>query len=226
MLELGLGPVVCLFCAGEPLSPMSAAKQRGEHYTVKEPKIPGGYLCLHCGLGGDIRDIRAKTCTPSPSPVKAKPNLSESHETPAPPHEMISAEEQGRYLRELEQEEASLSEMILLQQLQMEQAVLEALMVQQQAERLALKAVQQATVPKAKVPSLAPQSTRAPEPVIAAPEPMEVEEAQQGSSTLIEKCAPPPDPVTLASLPYGILVCNRVGCTKCHLQAYYTVITT
>ena len=101
------------------MSPMSAAKQRGEHYTVKEPKIPGGYLCLHCGLGGDVRDIRSKKCTPSPSPAKAKPCPSESREIPAPSHEMYSAEEQAKYLHELQQEEASLAEMLLLQQLQM-----------------------------------------------------------------------------------------------------------
>lgn len=226
-IYIGLGPwvVACLHYAGfthagEPLSPMSAAKERCEHYTVKEPKIPGGYLCLLCGIGGDIRAIRSKLCTPSPSPAKAKPPPSECHEIPAPTHEMMSAEDQARYLQELAQEEASLTEMLTLQQLQMEEALLESLMLQQRAANLACKASE-----NARVPSLAPESKPAAESVIPAPEPVEVEEAKPGNIILpspIEKCAPPPDPVTLANLPYGVLACNRVVCAEQHMYKVYT----
>ena len=118
---------------------------------------------------------------------------------------MYSAEEQAKYLQELEQEEASLSEMLLLQQLQMEEAMLESLLLQQKAANLACKVSEQA-----EAQSLAPNSKPAPEFVIPAPEPMEVE-AKLGTITLpspTEKPAPPPDPVTLANLPFGVFACN------------------
>ena len=60
---------------------MSEAKRFKQHYTVKDPVT--GWVCLICGLGGHISDIRAQKCNPKPDPTgaatkptfEAKPDL-------------------------------------------------------------------------------------------------------------------------------------------------------
>lgn len=208
---------------------MSAAKKRGEHYTVKEPTIPGGYVCLHCHLGGDIRDIRSKLCVPhspssspahvTPSPLEAPPKPAHvipsppeapAHVTPAPPEalaidgEMMSAQEQARILQELQQEEDSLTEMILLQQLEMEQAMLESLLLHQRAEGLAAKLEDKMRVPSQAENKLQSQA-------LPTSEPTKEKEANPGTLLAPLDLGPPPapHPGTLANLPYGVFACNQ-----------------
>eukprot|EP00439_Symbiodinium_sp_Y106_P081528 s223_g20.t1 len=119
---------------------MSLAKARGEHYTVKDRVT--GYTCLHCGLGGDIRWIREQECKPSPAKVSDSPAETRATTWTPSPDEVAQAEA----LRQLEAEEFELTEMVKLQQLQMEEALLSGLLLEQRALELALQASKQTVV--------------------------------------------------------------------------------
>ena len=190
----------------EPLTPMSLAKVRGEHYTVKDLKT--GYACLHCGLGGDIRWIRSQKCTPSPAKDSAShAETGATTWTPSPYDEVA----QAKALRELEAEEFELTQMLKLQQLQVEEALLSSLMLEQQALELALKASKQTVIdlPKADI------ERKPSKEILATPErnPQEIPVTTGVHSkrnpqkipvtTCVTPTIKPAIPVDLSNLPYG-----------------------
>ena len=105
---------------------MTEARRMKWHYTVKDPTT--GYLCLLCGLGGDIRDIRACKCVPNddvPMPdaetaaERAANSMKESDDD-----DFASDLQLMEYLSALEAEESDLQKLWMLQQLEEEEQLL------------------------------------------------------------------------------------------------------
>ena len=117
---------------------MSEAKLRGKHYTVKDAVKT--YLCLLCGLGGEMDDLRKQKCTPSPSPVDmpltpsdvgARSDVKKDASTlPLPPK---PTSQEMTLKQQLEEHEAYLRQLETLQQLEIEEAVLQSLLVEREA---------------------------------------------------------------------------------------------
>ena len=140
MFKFGLHNIL-----GEPLSPMSDARDKGLHYTVKEKRY--GYECLICGLLGDIRWIRASPCKPKETPSESEPLSDATLKL----QQEAQDEQMARELHELQVQEQELQQMLVLQQLENEELLLQGLLNEQRTLDLAEKTAAAALAAQARL---------------------------------------------------------------------------
>ena len=174
MLHVG----ICTFVAGnlgEPASPMSQCKSKGIHYFVKDRRH--GFTCLICGMSGDLDFIKRVPCNSaatSPPPESNAKLCGEeaaraaaaalSLESTKPPQQHLATDEAlAQHLRDLEFEQHELEQMLILQQLEKEEAILAGLVNEQKALATAEKFAQEAVERR--------QATPAPNPAKAKVDP-------------------------------------------------------
>ncbi|CAE7754377.1 unnamed protein product [Symbiodinium sp. CCMP2592] len=135
---------------------MSDCRSKGLHYTVKNirDKRTAGVECLICGLCGDLDKLKRLPCLAEPADKEPEPAVLTCDEKAAQDAAAVaSAESEFRRLQEtedrkvalelmeLQRQEAELEQMVLLHQLQTEEAVLQGLLNEQRALALAEAAV-------------------------------------------------------------------------------------
>ena len=173
------------------LSPESDARAKGLHYTVKERRH--GYECLICGKLGDIAKIRASPCVPPTTPTPS-PNAVCEKSWEAQQMQIEHDQRLAQELHDLQVEEESLTQLLLLQQLENEEKVLQELLKQQ--ESLAVAEAYAAAALKSGDGKSVSNKAVNPEPHLAKPTPEE-------PKTATRPTAPEPATIPMAPEPEG-----------------------
>ena len=176
---------------------------------VKDSWNPPLLVCLLCGAHGDLCDIQGYKCKPTPSPPKPPRSSAVALGNGV----LLAHEKAEQEFTELRRQESELAQLLLLQKLETEQAILESLLEQQKVERAQTHAA-------APAPNSEPRPAAPPADTTMGPDPSNgpVSEAPEASHQPMEVDPPmPPPPAPVLNLPYGALDLIAT-CCSCSIQ--------
>ena len=126
---------------------MSQCKTKGMHYFKVDKR--NGFACLLCGFTGDLDTMRAVKCLPQTVPADGRGGKCMGEDAKLAALQEAEDERLAQELAFLEKQEAAMRDMVLLEQLQAEEAVLESLLLERAAAEKANKAEPMPATPDA-----------------------------------------------------------------------------